>query len=324
MQVYLVEGEPLTLIDAGLGSPECRAALESALDELGYGLAEIERVVLTHSHPEQAGAVQSIRDAGAVLECCVHERDARRVEAPHEVLRAHIDNARPLLAEYGMPDELLERTHRYWLEVLPHRERECEPTAVDRVLRQDDRVVFKDFTLRVHHSPGHTPGHILLEDEELGVLFAGDQIMAGAIPNAENHYLEDALPIPGDRLHRRPRFRGLVEMRRSLRRLRARRVKRLLSALGGTIQRPDRMVRDTLLYYDVRLQRIDRALRHLAALGQDVTAFEIWSSLFPQDEPYDVMREHITLLIGALDCLEEEGKIETVRRPDGVLVHRHL
>jgi hypothetical protein len=58
-------------------------------------------------------------------------------------------------------------------------------------------------------------------------------------------------------------------------------------------------------------------------LGQDVTAFEIWRSLFPQDEPFDVMCEHLTLLIGALDCLEAEGKLETMRRPDGVLVHHH-
>jgi len=96
-----------------------------------------------------------------------------------------------------------------------------------------------------------------------------------------------------------------------------------LPGYGGVVRSADRAIRDTLLFYDVRLQRIDRGLRHLAALGQDVTAFEIWSSLFPHDEPPDVMRSQLALLIGALDCLENEGKLETLRRADGVLVHHH-
>ena len=113
-------------------------------------------------------------------------------------------------------------------------------------------------------------------------------------------------------------------MRRSLRQLRSQRYKLLLPAYGGVIQRCERTIRDTLLYYDVRIQRIDRGLRHLAALGQEATAFEIWKSLFPEDAPYERMRDQLLLVIGALDCLEDEGKLETVRRSDGVLAHHHV
>jgi glyoxylase-like metal-dependent hydrolase (beta-lactamase superfamily II) len=201
-------------------------------------------------------------------------------------------------------------------------EAEGEATAVDGILREGDRIEWKDFAFVVHHSPGHTPGHVLLEDEQAGVLFTGDQVMGAAIPNAENFYLSE-LPTPGDPLLRRPRFRGLVELRRSLRSLRGRPYKIFLPGFGGVIQRTERATRDTLLYYDVRLQRIDRGLRHLAAMGQEVTAYEIWKALFPQDEPLGDMRSHLLLLIGALDCLEEDGKLVTERRPDGVLTHHH-
>jgi glyoxylase-like metal-dependent hydrolase (beta-lactamase superfamily II) len=258
VQVYLIEGDPLTLIDTGMRTPESRAALESALEGLGYGLPEIERVVLTHAHPEQAGLVQSIRDAGASLECWVHEDDAHTVEAQHEVLLGRVANERLLFREFGVPEAMLERLHAHRLDTLDRRQSERESTTVERVLRHEERVAFKDFGLVVQHSPGHTPGHILLEDEELGLLFTGDQLMAQAIPSTENHYLEGRLPDPADPLRRRPRFRGLLEMRRSLRRLRGRPLKSVLPGYGGQILRADRAVRDTLLLYDVRIQRIDR------------------------------------------------------------------
>lgn len=322
VQVYLIDAEPLTLIDTGVRTPASRARLEAALDGLGYGFSDIERIVVSHAHRDHMGLVQTIRDAGANLECLVHEDDAPLVEAFSEDLRRRANELMPLFREYGMPEEFLERMRAERIESLSVDEAEGEATSVERVLHDGDRIEWKEFSLEVHHSPGHTPGHILLEDEELSLLFTGDQIMGQAIPNAENFYQGD-LPDPRDPLRRRPRFRGLVELRRSLRALRGRRYKTFLPAYGGVIRRTDRAVRDTLLYYDVRLQRIDRGLRHLAAIGQDVTAFEIWKALFPGDEPLGEVRSHMLLLIGALDCLEDDGKLDTERRPDGVLTHHH-
>ena len=72
VHVYFIDCEPLTLVDTGVVSPESRAQLEACLEELGYGLADIQRVVVTHAHRDHMGFVQSIRDAGADLECLVH------------------------------------------------------------------------------------------------------------------------------------------------------------------------------------------------------------------------------------------------------------
>ena len=58
-------------------------------------------------------------------------------------------------------------------------------------------------------------------------------------------------------------------------------------------------------------------------MGQEVTAYELGSALFPADEPASMLRAHLLLLIGALDCLEEDGLLVTERRADGVLTHRH-
>ncbi len=322
VQIYLIESQPLTLIDTGTRRPESRLALEAALEERGFGLADIERVVVTHAHRDHMGLVQSIRDAGADLECLVHEADAGMVETYLDGIRHRVVEMTALFREYGVPEEILGPLEAGRLSRLTVDDAEAEATQVDRVLREGDRVEWKDFALDVRHSPGHTPGHILLEEEGQGYLLCGDQVMGQAIPYAENFYSGE-LPDPADPLRRRPRFRGLVELRKSLKRMRARSDRMLLPAYGGIIRRPERAIRDTLLHYEVRLQRIDRGLKHLAAMGQEVTAFELWKALFPSQEPTQAMRTQLVLVIGALDCLEDDGKLVTERRPDGVLTHHH-
>jgi glyoxylase-like metal-dependent hydrolase (beta-lactamase superfamily II) len=330
-EVYLIEGDPLTLIDSGVRSEESRAALQDALDRLGYRFDEIERVIVTHAHRDHFGLVQTLRNEGAKLECWVHEADAGVVEGYSEAIRGRLDGMTAFFHEFGVPEWALEGMYADCRRELSVDEAEAEGTSVERRLEEGDQIEWKDWSLRVLHSPGHTPGHILLEDAEAGLLFTGDHVMGQAVPHAENFYL-DAPAHPADALRRRPRFEGLVEMRRSLRALRGRRDQWLLPGYGVAIQRAARTVRDTLLYYEVRLQRIERGLRQLAAMGQDVTAFEIWKALFSPGASsarsevhpdFDVMRSQLLLVIGALDCLEADDLLVTERRPDGVLTHSH-
>lgn len=97
----------------------------------------------------------------------------------------------------------------------------------------------------------------------------------------------------------------------------------ILPGFGGIVRSPDRAIRDALLFYDVRIQRIERSLRSVSAIGQSVTAFELWRGLFPNDDPASRMRTKLLMVIGALDLLEAEGTCVTERREDGVLTHRH-
>ena len=81
---------------------------------------------------------------------------------------------------------------------------------------------------------------------------------------------------------------------------------------------------DALLFYEVRIQRIERSLRSVTAMGQTVTGYELWRGLFPKDDPAIEMKTHLLMVIGALDVLEEElGQCVTIRRDDGVLEHAH-
>jgi glyoxylase-like metal-dependent hydrolase (beta-lactamase superfamily II) len=320
VQVYLVEGDPLTLIDTGVARPESRRALETALDQLGLGIDEVRRVVLTHHHTDHMGQVQTLRDAGADLELWVHEDDAEDVEQYSMERDERIEVGNELFREYGVPDGLLERqaAHiRGWIAAEPPL---CAATRVERRLRGGDRVPFKDFELEVIHAPGHTAGHVLLHEPRSGTLLTGDHLMGKAVPFTESYFLGPAAE-PGDPLGRRPRFRGLPAYLESLRGLRGRSFRRILPAHGGIVDRPARAIEEAILFYSVRIQRIERALERAAESGGRASAWELWQALFPRLDPVAQMRTRMMMVIGGLDELEASGRARVERGPGGTLLH---
>jgi glyoxylase-like metal-dependent hydrolase (beta-lactamase superfamily II) len=322
VQIYVVEGDPLTLIDTGVRTRESREALEASLDALGYAVDEVGRIVLTHYHADHLGQAESIRRAGADCEVWAHEVEAPVVESFSVERDENLEPTNALFREYGVPEDLLERQSERIRAYLRDTPALCEATRVDRLLRSGDRIPFKEFELEVIHAPGHTAGHQLLHEPGSGTLVTGDHIMGSAVPYTDNYYL-DGPPDPADPLARRPRFKGLPAYVRSVRRLRQQSFRTILPAHGGVLARPQRALEDALLFYEVRIQRMERGLRNLAAMGQAVTGWELWKALFPKADPLDQMRTRMLMVIGALDVLEEQGSCDTARRDDGVLVHRH-
>jgi glyoxylase-like metal-dependent hydrolase (beta-lactamase superfamily II) len=318
VQIYVVEGDPLTLIDTGVARPESRRALEAAFEEIGVGLEDVRRVVLTHHHTDHMGQVQTLRDAGADLELWVHEDDADDVELYSMERDERIEVGNELFLEYGVPDGLLRRQAaqiRAWIAREPPL---CAATRVDRRLRSGDRVPFKDFELEALHAPGHTAGHILLHEPRSGTLLTGDHLMGKAVPFTESYFLPGAAH-PADPLRRRPRFRGLPAYLGSLRRLRTQSFRRILPAHGGLIDRPARAIEEARLFYEVRIQRIERALARAVEGAAHASAWEIWKILFPQLDPVTQMRTRMMMVIGGLDVLEDEGRVRVERGADGTL-----
>jgi glyoxylase-like metal-dependent hydrolase (beta-lactamase superfamily II) len=321
VQVYLVEGDPLTLIDTGVHRPNSRAALEAGFEALGYELRDVGRVVLTHYHTDHMGQAQMLRDAGADLELWVHEADADDVEQFSFEREERLDATAVLFREHGVPDALLERQAERIRREMAATDPLAIATRVDRRLQGGDRVPFKDFELDVIHAPGHTAGHIVLSESRSGTLLTGDHLMGGAVPFTESFHLDGAAD-PADPLARRPRFRGLPSYLRSLRELRGGSFRCILPAHGGILDRPARVIDEALLFYEVRVQRPLRALEKHAGEQGDATGWELWQRLFPKADPNTQMRTRMVMVIGALDVLEDEGRVAARRREDGVLAFR--
>ena len=322
VQIYAVDADPFTLIDTGVRTVESRNALDAALESIGRSVEDVERVVLTHYHGDHLGQVQSIRDIAGDVEVCAHADEVSMIEGFTQEKNERIWENEELFREYGVDEATLGNQRGWLLDRVADSPMLCEATSVERLLHDGQSIAFKSFEMKVHHVPGHTSGHIVLEEPATGTLITGDHVMGSSVPSTAT-YFTDELPEPGDPLHRRPRFKGLSAYLHSLRRLKGLGARTLLPAHGGVLRKANRAIDDALLFYDVRVQQIERGLRTLDAMGQDVTAWEIWKALFPKADPVRQMRNRMLMVIGALDVLEEQGLCVTMRRDDGVLLHRH-
>lgn len=157
---YLVgSGRKKVLIDTG--SDFAYPRLRKQLAKHGVAPGDIALVLLTHAHPDHAGAAARLkRDFGAPV--AVHAAEA-------EWLRT---GTTELYQPCGLFGHFLNR-------VIPRRFEACE---VDRVLNGDEVLDLDPGIggLHVLHTPGHTPGHLCVECEG-GDLFAGDLMRGGML-----------------------------------------------------------------------------------------------------------------------------------------------
>jgi glyoxylase-like metal-dependent hydrolase (beta-lactamase superfamily II) len=140
----------LTLVDAGLRSAPPR--ITAALAELDAAPADVRAIVLTHAHSDHAGGAAALASmtGGDVV---AHADEAEAVRAGQSPGRDQSFRLGRLLRR--MPDGF-------------------DATPVARTMV--DGELLADSGLRVHHTPGHSPGHCSLLHEASDTLITGDAI----------------------------------------------------------------------------------------------------------------------------------------------------
>lgn len=152
---YLLGHDAFTLVDPGLITDA--GAVERYLRRLGRRLSDVTTAVLTHYHPDHAGALPLLY-AKHPFKVAIHS-----LEAPY------VEGRLPLadLREWGNAGAALAVVHR----ALPVR-----PVPVALPLNDGDRLDVLGGA-RVLHAPGHTAGSICLYLPERRLLFTGDALV---------------------------------------------------------------------------------------------------------------------------------------------------
>ena len=145
----------LTLIDTGM--PGEADKIITQLEAAGYGVADIQRILVTHTHSDHVGSLADLV-----------QRSGAQVMA-HQAEVAYIEQTQSLVYTAFW---------RRFVGWLVDRLSKSAPCAVDVAL-QDGDVVDVLGGLRVIHTPGHTPGSIVLYQSAQQVLFCGDVIFNG-------------------------------------------------------------------------------------------------------------------------------------------------
>ena len=202
VNVYLIEEDPLTLIDAGPRDDESLAALRSGLASLGHKLSDIKRVIISHAHADHYGLARVIvEESGATA--YIHEWDAPAVSANTDYLAY-----RELLTAAGVPRDVVARMEAGYEKFKGF----AYPLDHVETLKDNDEILFEHESLSVVHTPGHTPGSICLVRTSNRLVFASDTVLKTITPNPV---------LSPDPINAKRRFQSLGEYLVSLARIRA-------------------------------------------------------------------------------------------------------
>lgn len=183
VNAYLVPGDDgWTLVDCGMTTPECLAALERQLGEAGVGWRDIETLLLTHMHPDHMGLAPVVLErSGARL--AMHRREFALLEETVEAIeqRREPDGALDLART---PADLQSKVIAAFTDV----RRSFVRLKPDVLLEGGERLGAAE----VVWTPGHSPGHVCLHFED-GSLLTGDHLLENITPNISWMPGEDAL-----------------------------------------------------------------------------------------------------------------------------------
>jgi glyoxylase-like metal-dependent hydrolase (beta-lactamase superfamily II) len=182
VNVYLLEGSPLTLVDTGPLWPNSVAALEQSLAARGHRVEDIELVVLTHQHYDHVGLAETIRArsgariAGLTLL-------AEYLDAYPDSAAAEDAFAVDVMRHYGTAENnvaaIRDISKSFW--------RYAERVKVDLTLADGDEFEAGGRLLRARTRPGHSPTDTVFVDEAHGVAFVGDHLLTRISSNPVIH-----------------------------------------------------------------------------------------------------------------------------------------
>ena len=297
VNAYLIDAEPLTLIDAGINTPQAQNALLLGITDAGFFPQAIERIVVTHTHPDHYGLVHVIQElSGATV--FVPEREIARIRD-----RQMLFEVGRLLLEAGMPLELLFKMDQARRDD-PHRPRLKHDEVV--LVRDGDTFEFKtetgEFLLESHLMPGHTGGHFVYLEPESRTLFAGDQLLPDISPNP---LLEPSLDEPGERR------RSLKEYLESLHKMAAMGLTLVYPGHGAPVNDPPSLIQGTIAHHEKRVGQVADRLG-----SEPKTPYEIAQAIYPNVRDYDAFLA-VSEVVAHLDLVVDRGRA-TVSTTDGV------
>ncbi len=302
---YLIEDEPLTLIDTGPNSGKSLDDLEQALAAHGRRIEDLELIILTHQHMDHLGLLEILARRSGAEVAALYLLGPYLANFSHSAT-ADDEFAQGVMRRHGVPDDLATV-----LGSLAAAFRAFGSSGnVTRELRDGDELQFRDRTLRVHHRPGHSPSDTVLWDSDREMLIAGDHLLA--------HISSNPLvsrPLSGD--PDQPRPQALVQYIDSMRITREMPARLVLSGHGDPILEHAELIDERLRMHRRRAARIHQILD-----ARPLTAYEIalrmWGNVA-------VTQAYLTLseVLGHLDLLVQAGQA-TEQVHDAVAVFEAL
>jgi glyoxylase-like metal-dependent hydrolase (beta-lactamase superfamily II) len=290
VNLWLLVGDPVTLVDAGPANDDTAAALEQELATQALTIEDIELVLVTHHHLDHSGLARTIKERSGA-EIAAHRGTAAWGRDYHARTAAERRFTEQLIVRHGVSEDLVHASAPFF----DHIEQNSDEYPTDRVLNDGDTIRAGDRTLRAVHRPGHSTTDTLFVDDDTSEVFVGDHLLAEITSGAEIVPTE----LPGDE-----RRRALLEYLGNLRKTEAMQIARCYPGHGPVIDDHRSLIADRLAFHSDRLDRIAGLVR-----DGSTTAFEIarnlWSDEIAETQTVLVVWE----VLGHLDILVNRGTV---------------
>lgn len=294
---YLIEDEPVTLVDTGPNSGKSLDELERALARHGRRVEDLELIVITHQHMDHLGLLEILA-----------RRSGARVAALH-LLGPYLANfsasataddnfSQAVMRRHGIPSETVTVLAAVGSAFRAFGSR----GRVDIPLHDGQRLELADRAFQVLHRPGHSPSDTVLWDERRRMLIGGDHLL-GRI--SSNPLISRPLTAPGSdpSAPEQDRPKSLLSYLESLALTRTMPVEIVLPGHGEPILDHTSLIDERLRLHQRRAQKIAGLLG-----GGPMTAYEIALAMWGN---VALTQAYLTLseVLGHLDLLVQEGTV---------------
>jgi len=285
---YLVEDEPLTLVDTGPNSGKALDELEQALARHGRRVEDLGLIVLTHQHIDHVGLAAILaRRSGA--EVVGLDRLAGYVERYSEAAEADDAFGERVMLRNGVPPDVavalraVSRAFRGW----------GASVRLDRALRDGEVLELGDRRLEVLWRPGHSPTDTLFWDADRRDLIGGDHLI--------KHISSNPLisrPLEGDE-----RPKALVTYLASLRATREMPARIVRPGHGEPIADHAALIDERFAMHERRADKILGLIERGPRTAYEI-AQEMWGNVA-------VTQAYLTLseVLGHVDLLIDDGRV---------------
>jgi glyoxylase-like metal-dependent hydrolase (beta-lactamase superfamily II) len=289
---YLIEDEPLTLVDTGPNSGKALDELSTQLAARGHSIDDLELIIVTHQHIDHLGLVEIVAEHSGAEVAAIGVA-AERLANFDEDAEAEDRFAIELMLRNGIPEEVtaalrsVSRSFRGW----------GSRVKVTRLLADGEEIPFRDRTLQAIHRPGHSPSDTVFWDEQRKILIAADHLLADISSNP-------LISRPLDGSARREQ--ALVTYIESMRRTREMPAEIVLPGHGDPVVDHVALIDDRIAKHERRKEKIHKLIAEQPRTGYEL-AQAIWGNVA-------VTQAFLTLseVIGHTDLLVNEGRVREV------------
>ncbi|MGP3559908.1 MBL fold metallo-hydrolase [Geobacillus sp. BK01] len=295
VHMYVIAGDRLTLVDAGVKTEEAWRLFRTQLGEIGYTPADIEQIVITHHHPDHVGLLNYFPDAPVIG----HPKADPFLRRDPSFMGRYVQFFQQFFAECGVDARLFSRLSKEGGSL-----RYAGRRGLDIAVTEGDAVPGLP-RWRVIETPGHAQSHIVLYREDDGLLIGGDHLLLHISPNP-------MMEPPAEGETKRPK--PLLQYNESLKKMLQYDIVRSLNGHGDDTTDIPTLVRERLAKQRQRAERVLEMVQE-----RPHTVFEVCQKLFPTAYERELMLT-MSETIGQLDYLEANGDVRK-KQADGHYIY---